>query len=70
MTISKYFLYAAVKHKYLREVVNAEDPVLLLGEAYSEVIDVVRACLGTEPLSQETRKLIGKTPDKIELYIK
>jgi hypothetical protein len=60
-------VHPAVKHQYPREIVNAEDPALLLGDAYSEVIDVVRACLGTEPLSQETRKLIGKTPDKIEL---
>ena len=59
-----------IKHQYPQEIVNSDDPMSLLSDAYSEVIDVVRACLGTEPLSQETRKLIGTTPDKIELYIK
>ena len=51
-----------VAQLYPREMVNANDPGGLLGHAYSRVVEAARKGLGTEPLSQETLKLIGKIP--------
>ncbi len=44
--------------QYPKEIVNASDPGGLLGDAFIKVIETVRKGLGTEPLSQETLKLI------------
>lgn len=49
-----------VAQQYPKEIVNAYDPGGLLGDAYTKVIEAARKGLGTEPLSQETLKLIGK----------
>ncbi len=51
-----------VAHQYSKEIVYADDPGLLLANAYTKVIEVARKSLGTEPLSQETLKLFGEVP--------
>ena len=51
-----------VAHQYQKEIVYATDPVALLMNAYTEVLEVARKSLGTEPLSQETLELFGKVP--------
>ncbi|HEX9871741.1 MAG TPA: hypothetical protein VGC99_24705 [Candidatus Tectomicrobia bacterium] len=50
-----------IVRQYPKEVVYASDPGGLLGDAYSRVIAVIRKRLGTDPLSQETLKLIGRS---------
>jgi hypothetical protein len=46
--------------KYPREIVYADDHGKVLQEAFEKVIEAARAGLGTEPLSQETLKVIGR----------
>ncbi len=53
-----------IVRQYSRETVNSNDPGGVLGDAYTKVIEVARKGVGTEPLSQETLKLIGKVPRK------
>lgn len=55
-----------VAGRYPKETVYARDPGGLLGDAYSRVIAVIRKRLGTDPLSQETLKLIGKKTEESE----
>lgn len=49
-----------VAHQYPKEIVYANDPGGLLGDAYTKVVEAARKGLGTEPLSRETLKLIGE----------
>jgi hypothetical protein len=51
---------AEVAKQYPSEIVYANDPGGLLGNAYIKVIESARKSLGTEALSQETLKLIGE----------
>jgi len=49
-------------HLYQEEIVHANDPGLLLANAYIKVFEVARKSLGTEALSRETLKLFGEVP--------
>jgi hypothetical protein len=50
-------------HQYPSEIVYANDPGGLLAEAYAKVVAAARKGLGTEPLSEETLRIIGQVPD-------
>jgi len=54
--------FPEVAYQYPKEIVYANDPGLLLANAYTKVIEAARKGLGTEPLSQETLRLFGEVP--------
>ncbi len=45
--------------RYPKEIVYADDHGKVLQEAFEKVIEATREALGTEPLSQETLRMIG-----------
>lgn len=51
-----------VAQQYSADTAHANDPGGLLGDAYTKVFQAAREGLGTEPLSEETLKIIGKIP--------
>ena len=53
-------VHPTVAWQYPAHFVNAEDPGGLLQTVYENVVRKARKCLGTEPLSQQTLKLIGR----------
>jgi hypothetical protein len=49
---------------YPADMVHAADPSALLSDAYSRVVAAARRGLGTEPLTQETLRMIsGPSPE-------
>ena len=53
--------------QYPEELVDSRDPQGDLGKAYEQVLQSARHALGVEPLSREILKLVGTTPDALEL---
>ena len=45
--------------QYPADIVHSKDPAMLLSDAFSKVVATARQGLGTEPLTQETLRLIG-----------
>ena len=54
------------KHIYPQNIVNTKDPGKIIGNAYLHIIKIARIYLGTEPLSQDILKLLGKLPRSLK----
>jgi hypothetical protein len=56
--------------QYTRELVHAHDPQMELTTAFARVWAVLRQQLGTDPLNQQTLKLLGTPPLPAELAVR
>lgn len=54
----------SVANQYPSNLVNSHDPGGELSKAYVVVVSEMRKCLGTDPLSAETLRLIGEKSSK------
>jgi hypothetical protein len=54
------------ERQYPSELVHADDPQMVLTNAFTRVWDAMRRQLGTGPLSQQTLKLLGRPESELE----